>query len=260
MHGTRMAEFRGGKGANQAVAAARLGADVAMVGCVGRDARARFLLDGLDAEGIDRTFVSDVDAPTGVALITVDPEDVSIVVVSGANSALSEQHVVEATEVIAHADVLLLQGESPAATALAAARLARANDTTVVFNPAPVNDVADAVMPLADVVMVNRHESELLGPQIAVSPVKILVTTLGSEGCEVTVDGQPVDIAPLAANVVDPTGAGDSFAAAFAVRYAETGDALVAARFAAAAGACTVEGQGAQSSLPTRRAVNERLV
>jgi ribokinase len=230
-----------------------------MVGCVGRDARAHFLLDGLDAEGIDRTFVSHVDAPTGVALITVDPEDVSIVVVSGANAALSEQHVMEASGVIAEADVLLLQGESPAATALAAARVARANDTTVVFNPAPVNDVADVVMPLADVVTVNRHESELLGPQISASPVKILVTTLGSEGCEVTVDGQAVDIAPLAANVVDPTGAGDSFAAAFAVRYAETGDALLAARFAAAAGACTVEGRGAQPSLPTRSVVNERL-
>jgi len=254
-----MAEFRGGKGANQAVAAARLGADVTMVGCVGSDARARLLLDGLDAEGIDRTFVSEVDAPTGVAVITVDPEDVSIVVVSGANAGLSLENVLEASEVVAEADVLLLQGESPAAATLAAARVARANDTIVVFNPAPVNEVADVVMPLADVVMVNRHEAELLGPQISASAVKVLVTTLGSEGSEVTMDGQVVDIAPLAANVVDPTGAGDSFAAAFAVRYAETGDALVAARFAAAAGACTVEGRGAQQSLPTRRVVNERL-
>ncbi|MDG2114335.1 MAG: PfkB family carbohydrate kinase, partial [Actinomycetota bacterium] len=86
LHGSRVEEFRGGKGANQAVAAARLGADVSMVGCVGTDARAAFLLDGLDTDRVDRTHVRQVDEPTGVALITVDPEDVTIVVVSGANA------------------------------------------------------------------------------------------------------------------------------------------------------------------------------
>ncbi len=256
LHGSRVEEFRGGKGANQAVAAARLGAEVSMVGSVGRDSRAAFLLEGLEADRVDATHVARVDEPTGVALITVDPDEVSIVVVAGANATTNPALVDSAAEAIAQADALLLQGEIPASAAVAAAELARDAGTTVVFNPAPFNEVADAVAPLADVLMVNRQEAELLGE----SSAPVLVTTLGPGGCRVSVEGGEAIVVPAPeVAVVDPTGAGDCFAAAFAVRLAETDDLLVAAEFAVAAGALAVTVAGAQPSLPTRAAVDAHL-
>lgn len=253
LHGSRVEEFRGGKGANQAVAAARLGAEVSMVGCVGIDARANFLLDGLDVDGVDRSYVHRVEEPTGVALITVDPDDVSIVVVAGANSFTDASLVEEARPAIEGADALLLQGEVGEEAAVAAARIARAAGVTVVLNPAPFNAVGPAVAPLSDVVMVNRHEAAELGEV----GCEVLVTTLGPRGCTVSVGGtDPVEVPSPDVEVVDPTGAGDAFAAAFAVRWTETGDALEAARFAVCAGALAVTVAGAQSSLPDRVAVD----
>lgn len=259
LHGDRVAEFRGGKGANQAVAAARLDADVLMVGCVGTDARAEFLVSGLDQDKIDRRYVSRAEAPTGVAFITVDPDDVSIVVVAGANGELTSDLVVEAAAVIADADVLLLQGESPTLAAVSAARIARDAGTLVVFNPAPYNEVAAAVVPYADVLMVNRHEAQLLADDVGEVAVPIVVTTLGADGALVAERGVETMVPAFTATVVDPTGAGDCFAAAFSVRFAEAGDAIEAATFAAAAGACAVETAGAQPSLPTRAQVQDRL-
>lgn len=249
LHGSRVEEFRGGKGANQAVAAARLGAEVMMVGSVGRDGRAAFLLQGLDDEGVDRRQVQQVDLPTGLALITVDPADVSIVVVAGANEATDAALVGRAREVIEGADVLLLQGEVGADAAVAAARTARESGTLVVLNPAPFNDVAGAVIPLADLVVVNRHEAERLGSERP----PMVVTTLGAEGCEVVVEGAGIVRVPApAVEVVDPTGAGDAFVAAFAVRWVETADPIEAARFAVRAGAWAVCHAGAQTGLPRR--------
>ena len=254
LHGDRVEEFRGGKGANQAVAAARLGAEVSMVGSVGLDARATFLLDGLAADGVDASHVARVGEPTGVALITVDPDDVSIVVVAGANAATDPELVASASATITAADALLLQGEIPATAAAEAARIARDAGTTVVFNPAPFNEVADAVVPLADVLMVNRHEAALLGDV----PAPVLVTTLGAEGCLVSRHGaEAIAVAAPSVEVVDPTGAGDCFAAAFAVRFAETDDPVAAAEFAIVAGALAVTVAGAQPSLPTRAAVDD---
>lgn len=224
-----------------------------MVGCVGVDARAEFLLEGLDLDNIDRTHVHRVPEPTGVALITVDPDDVSIVVIAGANVATDGAIVEAATDVIEQADALLLQGEVGVEAAVTAARIARAASTLVVLNPAPFNEVGSAAAPLADVVIVNRQEAEDLGPVEAA----IVVTTLGADGCEISVDGSaPVGFRPPQVDVIDPTGAGDTFAAAFAVRYVETADAGDAAAFAVRAGALAVTVAGAQPSLPTRAAVD----
>jgi len=256
IHGDRVAEFRGGKGANQIVAAARLGADTSMIGCVGEDPRGDFLLAGLDADGVDRTGVLRVPDPTGVALITIDPDDVSIIVVAGANAALTPSMVERSAGTIGSADVLLLQGEVSAAASEAAARVARSGGTRVVFNPAPFNEVAPAVVPLADVVIVNREEARLLG-EVAVETV---VTTLGGGGSEVSHRGEVTAVPGFGATVVDPTGAGDCFAAALAVSLAEGADPVEAARFANAAGACAVEVAGAQPSMPTREMVEARLI
>ena len=256
---TSLEEFNGGKGANQIVAAARLGAATAMVGCVGFDARGQSLLAGLDDAGVDRRFVRRVDAPSGTALITVTSGgDVTIVVVPGANGAVSSDVLAAAADAVTSADVLLLQGEIPAGVAGEAARLARDAGVAVVVNPAPFNDVAQAVLPHAGVVVVNRDEAARMGPVEGT----VVVTTLGAHGCRVQLDGtgsEPVAVPGLAAHVVDPTGAGDAFVAALAVRLAEGAGPLDAAVFANAAGACAVEVAGAQPSLPTRALVEARL-
>lgn len=266
MHAERIAWFRGGKGANQAVAAARLGAEVAMVGRVGDDVQGRWLRSGLEAEGIDCRHVAGVEVPTGLAAITVDPDDVSIVVAAGANATLDADGVRAAAGEIAAADALLLQGEVSAEAARAAAEIARENDATVVLNPAPYNDVAAAVLPLADIVIVNRAEAQQLrqpdarGSVPDLRPDAVLVETQGAAGCVVhplrgagppaEVDGEISVAAPQVA-AVDATGAGDAFAAAFAVAIASGATVEGAARLAVRAGAWAVTVAGAQPSLPT---------
>ena len=255
LHGDRVAEFRGGKGANQIVAASRLGATTAMIACVGTDPRGQFLIEGLDLDAVDVSGVSRIETPTGVALITVDPVDVSIIVVAGANGDVTADHVDTWASLISDADVLLLQGEIPAAPARRAAEIAKGAGCVVVFNPAPVNEVAEAVAPLADVIIVNRNEAIQLGGISA----GLVVTTLGQGGSDVTTVDGTVHIAPFDADVVDPTGAGDAFAAALAVGLAEGLPPVEAARFANAAGSLAVGVAGAQPSLPTRAQVEERL-
>ncbi|WP_419842278.1 PfkB family carbohydrate kinase [Candidatus Poriferisodalis sp.] len=289
MHAERIAWFRGGKGANQAVAAARLGAEVAMVGRVGNDEHGRWLRSGLAAEGIDCTQVTAVEAATGLAVITVDPHDVSIVVAAGANALLDANDVRAAGAAIAGADALLLQGEVSAGAAAAAAEIAREHSVLVVANPAPYNDVAAAAVPLADVVIVNRDEARRLrddmaaGTAPALRPDAVLVETRGAQGCVVVApraagsarrsapDG-PVDasasgyatslvsggtargdvvVAAPRVEVVDATGAGDAFAGAFAVAMASGATVEEAARLAVRAGAWAVTVAGAQPSLPT---------
>ena len=259
LHAERIAWFRGGKGANQAVAAVRLGAAVVMVGRVGDDAQGRWLRSGLEAEGIDCRHVVSVDVPTGLAVITVDPDDVSIVVAAGANASLDAEGVQAAAAEIAAADALLLQGEVSAQAARTAAEIAREHGVTVVANPAPYNDVAPAVLPLADVIIVNRAEAEQLrrpGADGGVGDLRsdaVLVETRGAAGCIVgatDADQQITVDAPKVA-AVDATGAGDAFAGSFAVAMASGATAGEAARLAVRAGAWAVTVAGAQPSLPT---------
>ena len=247
IHGNRVEEFAGGKGANQAVAAARLDAEVTMVGCVGKDGRGDFLLAELDAAGVNRAHVSRVDTSTGIALITVDADNVSIVVVAGANDVLDRERIEAAATAIKSADVLLLQGEVGAEASRTAALFATASSTLVLFNPAPFNDVAQQVLPLADVVVVNRYEAQQLGD--AEPPV--LITTLGADGCEVRIDQETTRVAAPKVEVIDPTGAGDAFVGAFAVAFVDTGDPIAAATIAVRAGAAAVASVGAQPGMPT---------
>ena len=259
LHAERIAWFRGGKGANQAVAAARLGAAVVMVGRVGDDAQGRWLRSGLEAEGIDCRHVVSVDVPTGLAVVTVDPDDVSIVVAAGANASLDAEGVQAAAAEIAAADALLLQGEVSAQAARTAAEIAREHGVTVVANPAPYNDVAPAVLPLADVIIVNRAEAEQLrrpGADGGVGDLRsdaVLVETRGAAGCIVaaTDAGQQITVDAPKVAAVDATGAGDAFAGSFAVAMASGATAGEAARLAVRAGAWAVTVAGAQPSLPT---------
>jgi ribokinase len=246
VHGTDCDENAGGKGANQAVAAARLDAEVSMIGRVGADNRGDYLLAQLDEAGVNRMHVSRGRAATGTAVITIDPTDVSIIVIAGANGELGAKDVERAASTIGDADVLLLQGEVGVAAARAAAVLAAATATKIVFNPAPFNDVAASILPLADVVIVNRQEAKELNN---FSP-PILITTLGADGCEVRVGDEITKVEAPSVEVVDPTGAGDAFVGAFSVAFVDTNDPVAAALIAVRAGAAAVRKVGAQPSMP----------
>lgn len=258
----RLAEFVGGKGANQAVGAARLGARVDMIGRVGSDHHATTILEALAAEGVTTTHVGVTAGPTGTAIpIVTDEGQVSIIIVAGANGEVGTADASSATDAIAAADCLMLQGEVAAGASAAAAAIARDAGTMVVYNPAPVADDWQLVAVHAAVVVVNSQEAAALGVDEADTAPGAgphgahLVITLGAQG--VRAGGE--HIAALPAEVVDPTGAGDAFSAALAVALAGGADVVEAARWAAAAGAMATERAGAQSAMPTRTEVQDRL-
>lgn len=259
----------GGKGANQAVAAARLGTATALVGAIGDDEFARPATAGLQDAGVDLSDVSVVDEPTGLALITVDTRgENAIVVVPGANSRVDAARVGAASEVVAGADVVVVQGEIPVDGIRQAARLARGR---LLVNLAPVVPVDAAVLRAADPLVVNEHEAVevlrlldpssdpvLAGPDDEVGVVTALrehgvrsvVLTLGPRGALVADGPGTVRVPSPRVDVVDTTGAGDAFVGALASRLA-TGEPLrSAAAFAARVGAFAVRAAGAQWSYP----------
>jgi ribokinase len=251
-------ELPGGKGANQAVAAARLGAEVALVGRVGADDAGRRLRDGLAAEGVDVAFVRvDEEAPTGMALIAVDAGGENTIVVSpGANGRVGEDDVRAAGEAVSGAGIVLVQHEVPE-VAVAAAIAAAGG--TVVLNPAPARPLAGPV----DVLVPNRGELEALAGRGG-DPVDLahglagagaVVVTLGAEGA-VVVQGERVDrIAATQVDAVDTTGAGDAFCGALVQALDEGAELVEAARWAARAAATSVTRSGAQGGLPRREEV-----
>lgn len=265
----------GGKGANQAVAAARLGADVSMVGRVGRDTFADPLLENLAADGIDHTYVTrDREAATGVALIVVDEAgENSIVVASGANARFSPSDVEAAEATLASADVVLLQLESPLETVRRAAELGRANGATVLLNPAPARELPDELLALVDVLIPNETEAALLTDRpvdgeedaraaagdLLESGVDVVILTLGERGALLAREGDVTLIPSFEVDAVDTTAAGDAFVGSFAVALAEGRSLTDAVRRGNAAGALAATRMGAQPSLPTRDAL-ERMV
>lgn len=271
-------EFRtvpGGKGANQAVAAARLGAQVAMVGRVGGDAFGGLLLENLAAAGVDHTFVTrDVEAATGVALIEVDDAGQnSIVVVSGANMRLAPADVEAAAAAIGVADVLLLQLESPLETVTRAAQVAHARGVTVILNPAPARPVPAGLLGLVDVLIPNESETALLTglpvgdqeeAQAAAAALRrmgvaTVILTLGERGALLAYEGGAELFPAFDVTPVDTTAAGDAFVGGLAVALAEGRPLQEAVRWGNAAGALATTRLGAQPSLPTRQALDDML-
>jgi len=265
----------GGKGANQAVAAARLGACVSMVGRVGHDAFASSLLDNLAAAGVDHTFVTpDLEAATGVALIEVDDSGQnSIVVASGANMRLSPADVDTAEAVIAAADVLLLQLESPLEVVIRAAQLAHTHRAMVILNPAPACPLPSTLLSLVDVLapnesetalltgmpVGNRAEAEAAATALRQLGVEIVILTLGEQGA-LLARAEGIEYFPaFAVRPVDTTAAGDAFMAGLAVALAEGQPLAEAVRWGNAAGALATTQLGAQPSLPTRQALEALL-
>lgn len=261
----------GGKGANQAVAARRLGADVAMIGRVGDDAFGQTLRQGLVDEGVDVNGVAITAATsTGVALITVDARgENTIIVVPGANGRCDAEDIEDARAVIQRAAVLMLQLEVPLSVVAGAARCARDAGVTVILNAAPAQPLDAGLVSLADYLIVNTTEAAAIAevsgsvpPEAAARALqargaRTVVMTLGASGALSVGPGDDFTAVPaFDVTVVDTTAAGDAFAGAFAVAVAEGADTHEALLFGTAAGALAVTRAGAQPSLPTRAEVD----
>ena len=274
--GNNFATYPGGKGANQAVAAARLGASVTMVGQVGADAYGESLINNLVLEdvNVDCVFIDERNA-TGIAMISVDSGGQnSIVVASGANFTLTKDHIQTAWNKMGDVDIVIMPLETPLDTILEAARLAKKQGITIVLNPAPARSLTEELLSCVDVLVPNEHEIIQLSEYYVASiteveeaartlisrGVKAVVTTLGSNGSSIVEDGKDaVFLPPFAVDALDTTAAGDSFVAALAVGLGEGKSLYEACDFANAAGALTVTKMGAQPSLPTRTEVDEFL-
>lgn len=247
--GATLARHPGGKGANQALAARRLGAEVALVGRVGRDPMAAEALALLRAGGVDLTGVAvDDTAPTGVALIAVDPSgENQIVVAAGANHGVSPQALPARFD-----GPLVLQLELPVGTVEAA--VARAADFVCV-NLAPAAPVSDGLLGRADLLVVNEGEAAFYGEALHRGAGRVVVT-LGARGAVMFEGGREIArAAPPAVRAVDATGAGDAFVGALCVALLEVQAPEAALRFACAAGALAATRPGAQPSAPTRAEV-----
>jgi ribokinase len=265
----------GGKGANQAVAAARAGGRVAFVARLGRDLLGDAALAGLQKEGLVLSHVvRDVSRPSGVALIFVGADgENSIGVAGGANQRLSVDDIGRARGLIAKARVLLLQLETPLDTVEAAARIAREAGVTVILNPAPACPLSDSLLSHVSMLTPNETEASLLsglpvGDAASAEKaarvllkrgVETVLVTLGAKGALVaTAEGSQL-IPGFRVKAVDTTAAGDVFNGALAVRLAEGRDLAGAVRFAHAAAALSVTQRGAQPSIPKRRAIEALL-
>jgi len=250
----------GGKGANQAVAAARAGGAVAMIGCVGLDDFGTRYIEHMKAEGIDTSGILRAETPTGSAFIAVDDRgENSIIVNPGANHAITPQDVEKHAHLIREADVLLLQLECPLAVVRRAAEIAREAGLRVILNPSPLSADYLAKPFDVDVLIVNEGEAAQVTPNRDLREAKCrqLIITRGADSTlRISEDGV-VEIMPPTVAPVDTVGAGDSFAGAFAVASAEGGDDAI--RFANAAGALATLKAGAQPAIPTREEVLEFL-
>ncbi|MCG7229128.1 ribokinase [Corynebacterium minutissimum] len=253
----------GGKGANQAVAAARLGAQVSFVGAMGRDAYATPAMHYLQASGVDLTHVEASEEVTGLAVITVDEQgENTIIVVPGANALVDAPFVASHSSPITESELVLLQGEIPADGFAKAIELAKGR---VVVNLAPVIEVDKDALLRADPLLANEHEAGLILEQLGLSgegaPAQLaqrlreagfasVVLTLGAKGALVAEETSLVAVPSPQVTAVDTTGAGDAFAGALCARLLLGDDLVEAATYAARVGAFAVTGEGAQASYP----------
>jgi len=265
----------GGKGANQAVAAARAGAEVGLVARVGEDSFGEQAISGFIDDGIDVQHVTrDPSAPSGVALIFVDERGENCIAVApGANAGLTPNDVEAAEELIIGADVVVMQLETPLETVERAAALAREHSVRVILNPAPAQPLSDEILGNVSILTPNESEAELLtgirveddagaeeaARALVARGVKTVILTLGSRGAFVFESGSGELVPGFEVDAVDTTAAGDVFNGSLAVGLAEGMPLAGAVRFANAAAALSVTKLGAQPSAPTRAEIETFL-
>ena len=263
----------GGKGANQAVAAARLGGNVSFIAKVGNDPFGKRALEQYRAERIDvKHILTDPEQPSGVALIMVDAQgENSIAVASGANAHLTTKDINNAKEILSRADIVLMQLETPITTVEHAANVAKRSGAKVILNPAPAQPLPESLLQNLYILIANETEAEFIsGTQITDMDsvaraadilcdkgVEKVVITLGSRGAFVKERGNYHQIPGLKVKAVDATAAGDTFCGALCVALAEGKNLTEAVTFANRCAAVTVTRMGAQSSLPYRSEIEE---
>lgn len=268
--GSHFGQSFGGKGANQAVAAARAGAEVAFLSKLGADANGLLIEQHLTAQGLSRPILlRDAEVPTGVAMILVDHSgENQIAVVPGSNGRLTPADLRQHCELIADARVLLIQMEIPLETVLEALRLAKKRGLITILNPAPAAQLPSDLLRLVDILTPNETEVQALtGSADPAEAARILtdrgvgtvVVTCGAEGAFLTVGHEVIHVPGYVVETIDSTGAGDAFNGALACAMAEGVPIKRAIERANAAGALATTGRGAQESMPTRDDI-EQLV
>lgn len=255
----------GGKGANQAVAAARLGAEVTMIGCVGDDFYGQEILDNFIRNGVSTSYVEPVThMESGTAHIVLAEGDNSIIVVKGANDLVNPERINQALDVLRKSDMVLIQQEIPEETVSYVSELCRQYQVPLLLNPAPARPLDAAIIENATYLTPNEHECTVLFAGMTTAealrkyPNKLFITE-GSNGVRYYDGAQEVLIPTFKVNAVDTTGAGDTFNAAFAVALAEGNSIPHSLRFANRAASLSVTKFGAQGGMPTRAEVEEAL-
>lgn len=261
--GERFETIPGGKGANQAVAAARLGAKVAMVGAVGQDSFGPALLNTLQNEGIDTSTVKTVATNTGIANIILYEQDNRIIVVPGANFDVTPNMVAKQEALLAKSKLVVMQLEIPVETVEATLALCEKLHVPVLLNPAPARNFKPEWMDQIAYLTPNETEcAYMFGGELEATLAKYpnkLIVTLGDDGAIYHNGEEIVKVAGFKANPVDTTGAGDTFNGAFAAKIVTGASVGEAVQFANAAGSLSVEKFGAQGGMPTTAEVLERL-
>ncbi|MCM3256610.1 ribokinase [Paenibacillus lautus] len=255
----------GGKGANQAVAAARLGAEVTMVGCVGDDSFGETILSNLQSNGVITDYVEPVTGmESGTAHIILAEGDNSIVVVKAANDRITPEYVDQAEKVIQAADIVLIQQEIPEETVVHVSAICAKYQVPLMLNPAPARPVPSVVIERAAYITPNEHEAailfhdEPLGDVLRRYPNKLIVTE-GKKGVRYFDGMQEIVVPGYKVEAVDTTGAGDTFNGAFAVALAEGMSLTASLRFANRAASLSVMKFGAQGGMPSRLEVEGSL-
>ncbi|UTE75199.1 ribokinase [Rossellomorea marisflavi] len=255
----------GGKGANQAVAAARLGADVHMISRVGDDAYGQEIVANLKANGVITDYVKPVtDVSSGTAHIVLAEGDNSIIVVKGANDHVTPSYVKNALSLLRECDLIMIQQEVPEETVIETARLCTEIGVPLLLNPAPARKIPDTVIEQAAYLTPNEHEAGLLFPGVPLADVLIkypnkLFITEGSAGVRYYDGAEEKLVSSFKVEAVDTTGAGDTFNAALGVAVAEGKPLEESLRFANRAASISVTGFGAQGGMPTREEVERGL-
>lgn len=264
--GSDFKEVPGGKGANQAVAMARLGGDVTMIGKVGTDSFGQTLIDALKNDNVNTTYVHKEDGPTGVAMITVDKNaENSIVVAPGANFKVKENDIDKNIDAIKNSDIVVVQLETPLETIKYALKSAKKLGKYTILNPAPAVKLEDSIIENVDLLTPNETELEILSgvsinceddilkaaQTMIEKGVKELIVTLGSKGSLYINKETSMFKKSYKVDAVDTTAAGDSYTGALSVAFSKGENIDVAMDFASRVGALCVTKEGAQSSLPT---------
>lgn len=261
--GQRFETIPGGKGANQAVAAARLGANVAMVGAVGQDSFGPTLTTTLQNEGIDTAAVKVVETNTGIANIILYEQDNRIIVVPGANFEVTPEMVASHEALLSKSELVVMQLEIPVETVEATLNLCAKHDVPVLLNPAPARNFKLEWMDKVAYITPNETECAFMfGDEVEEAMAKYpnkLIVTLGSDGAMYNNGTEIVKVPGFKASPVDTTGAGDTFNGAFAAKIVTGASVQEAVQFANAAGSLSVEKFGAQGGMPTTAEVLERL-